>query len=51
MRALPEIVRHAIPERAHDTQAFTLLARDEGNRTVFSATLTFAGLWMDEPAA
>lgn len=49
-RALPEIARHAIPVRAHDTQAFTLLVRDEGNRTVFSATMTFAGVWMDDPA-
>jgi hypothetical protein len=50
MRALPEIARQAIPNRDADAQAFTVLVRDEQGATIYTATITFAGLWMTEPA-
>lgn len=47
MRTLPAIARDAIPKDG-DRQAFTVLVRDENNLTVYTATLTFAGLWMGD---
>jgi uncharacterized protein DUF6894 len=49
MRALPEIARHAVPMRDEDHQAFTVLVRDEQNNTIYTAALTFAGLWVNDP--
>ncbi|CAO4134676.1 hypothetical protein OFEAOIEE_LOCUS2411 [Methylorubrum extorquens] len=49
MHALPEIARQEIPKLAADTQAFTVAVRNEQGQTVCTATLTFAGLWMDKP--
>lgn len=43
MIALPEISRWAIPADG-DNQAFTVLVRDERGALVYTATLTFAGL-------
>lgn len=57
MRALPEIARDAIPHHGGDTQAFTVIVRDTDNAPVYSATLSFSGLWISrhepplEPAA
>ncbi len=49
MRALPSIARDEIPKDG-DRQAFTVLVRDKDDITVYSATLTFAGVWIgDEP--
>lgn len=45
MQALPAIARDEIPKDG-DRQAFTIMVRDENNLTVYTATLTFAGLWM-----
>lgn len=45
MRTLPAIARDEIP-RDGDRQAFTVMVRDERNVTVYTATLTFAGLWV-----
>ena len=47
MRSLPAIVRDEIPKDG-DKQAFTVLVRDSGNQTVYTATLTFAGLWIGD---
>jgi hypothetical protein len=47
MRALPSIARDEIP-RDGDRQAFTVLFRDENGITVYTATLTFAGLWIGD---
>jgi hypothetical protein len=47
MRTLPAIARDMIPKDG-DRQAFTVLVRDENNLTVYTATLTFAGLWMGD---
>lgn len=47
MQALPAIARDEIPKDG-DKQAFTVLVRDENNLTVYTATLTFAGLWMGD---
>lgn len=49
MLALPEIARQEIPKLAADTQAFTVAVRNEQGQTVYTATLTFAGIWMDKP--
>ncbi len=46
--AVPEIAREIIPERTADAQALTVLVRDEAQRTVYAATLPFAGLRMNE---
>ena len=47
MRALPSIARDEIPKDG-DRQAFAVLVRDENDLTVYSATLTFAGLWIGD---
>lgn len=47
MRALPSIARDEIP-KGGDRQAFTVLVRDKDDITVYSATLTFAGLWIGD---
>lgn len=45
MHALPEVAIDSVPLDG-DRQAFTILAVDEDNRAVYTATLTFAGLWI-----
>lgn len=45
MDVLPAVARDVIPTDG-DKQAFTVLVRDENNVTVYTATLTFAGLWV-----
>ena len=47
MGTLPVIARDVIPTDG-DKQAFTVLVRDENNMTVYTATLTFAGLWLGD---
>ncbi|GLS42728.1 hypothetical protein GCM10007884_07130 [Methylobacterium brachythecii] len=49
MHSLPEIARDEIPKDG-DQQAYTVLVRDEHNLTVYTATLTFAGLWVRDPS-
>jgi hypothetical protein len=44
---LPEIAKGIIPKDG-DKQAFTVLVRDENNVTVYTATLTYAGLWLGD---
>lgn len=45
MRTLPEFARSAIP-RSGARQAFTVLVRNERNLMVYTATMTFSGLWL-----
>ncbi|MET3415188.1 MULTISPECIES: hypothetical protein [unclassified Methylobacterium] len=47
MLVLPAIARDEIPKDG-DKQAFTVLVRDGESRTVYTATLTFAGLWIGD---
>jgi len=47
MKTLPQIACDLIPTDG-DRQAFTVLVRDEKDNTVYTATLTFAGLWMGD---
>ena len=47
MHSLPEIARDLIPQDG-DRQSFTVLVRNEKNVTVYTATLTFAGVWLGE---
>lgn len=49
MIALPEISRWTIPTDG-DKQAFTVLVRDESGAVVYTATLTFAGLRLNNTA-
>ncbi len=44
-KALPEIAKGEIP-RDGDKQTFTVIVRDENNATVYTATMTYAGLWL-----
>lgn len=44
MNALPEIARYAIPTDG-DQQAFTVFARDEEGSLIYTATLTYTGMW------
>ena len=50
MKALPSIAKEEIPKDG-DRQAYTVLVRDEGGRSVYSATLTYAGLWLGHQEA
>jgi len=47
MRTLPQLACDLIPTDG-DRQAFTVLVRDENDTTVYTATLTFAGLWIGD---
>jgi hypothetical protein len=47
MKALPAIAKDEIPNDG-DRQAFTVLVKDEAGRPVYSATLTYAGLWLEK---
>jgi hypothetical protein len=47
MTALPEIARDIIPTDG-DRQALTVIVRNASNLTVFTATLTFASIWLGE---
>ncbi|GJD59628.1 hypothetical protein MTDSW087_04853 [Methylobacterium dankookense] len=49
MITLPEISRWAIPCDG-DKQAFTVLIRDEAGGVIYTATLTFAGLRLNNAA-
>lgn len=50
MHALPTMTKDQVPKDGNE-QAFTVLVRNERNFTVYTATLTFAGIWLgeDEP--
>lgn len=50
MRSLPEIARFAIPGDG-DNQAFVVLVRDEAGTVVYTATLTFAGVRLNDAAS
>ena len=45
VRTLPDIARAEIPEDG-DRCTFTVLVTDEDEHPVYSATLTYAGLWL-----
>jgi hypothetical protein len=47
MTALPAIARDAIPKDG-DRQALTVIVRNASNLTVYTATLTFASIWLGE---
>lgn len=47
MHALSLLAKGVIPTGG-DRQAFTVLVRDENDLTVYTATLTFAGLWIGD---
>ena len=46
IKALPDIARDEIP-RDGDRRAFIALIRDEDGRPVFSATLSYTGVWLN----
>lgn len=45
MRALPDIAREQIPTDG-DRRHFSVVVRDEAGNAVYTATLSFAGLWL-----
>lgn len=45
LRTLPDIAREDIPKDG-DRRAFTVLVTDEDGHSVYSATLTYTGLWL-----
>ncbi|MFK5597953.1 DUF6894 family protein [Methylobacterium sp. HMF5984] len=47
MHALPAIAKEKVPKDGNK-QAYTILVRNERNVTVYTATLTFAGIWLGE---
>jgi hypothetical protein len=47
MTALPAISRDIIPKDG-DRQALMVIVRNVGNLTVYTATLTFASIWLGE---
>ena len=47
MRVLPAIAKDEVPKDG-DRQAYTVIVKDEAGRPVYSATLTFAGLWLEQ---
>ncbi|GJD66946.1 DUF6894 family protein [Methylobacterium frigidaeris] len=49
MSALPAIARDVIPKDG-DRQALTVIVRNARNLTVYTATMTFASIWLGEDA-
>jgi len=50
MKTLPEIAKGSIVSRGDHPQMFTMLVRNENGQSVYTATLNFAGLWLNEVA-
>ncbi|WP_336489798.1 DUF6894 family protein [Methylobacterium nigriterrae] len=48
MRVLPDIAREQVPQDG-DRRTFTVVARDESGNAVYTATLSFAGIWLTRP--
>ena len=46
IRTLPDIARDEIPKDG-DQRSFVALIRDENGHPVFSATLSYAGVWLN----
>lgn len=44
-RILPDIARHDVAGDG-DRRSFVVMVRDEAGRPVYSATLSYAGLWL-----
>lgn len=47
MRSLPAIAKDRVPQDG-SMQAFTIAVRDEVGPTVYTPTLTLAGIWLGE---
>lgn len=47
MQLLPAIAEDEVPLDG-DRQSFTVLVKDENGTPVYSATLSFAGLWLQQ---
>ena len=45
MKVLPDVAREDIPKDG-DRRTFIVVVRDEDGHAVYTATLTFAGLWL-----
>ena len=52
MKTLPALAMEWVHKDGNE-QAYTVLVRNQRNLTVYTATLTFAGVWLgeDEPSA
>ncbi|GEP09015.1 DUF6894 family protein [Methylobacterium gnaphalii] len=49
MKVLPDIARDGIPQDG-DRQSFTVRVRNERNLTIYTGTILFSGLWLDDSA-
>ena len=47
IQALPDMVKRKVPKHGSN-QAYTVLVRNESNFIVYTASLTFAGIWLGE---
>ena len=45
MKLMPEIARQEVP-KGSDQRTFSVLVTDEDGKPVYSATLSYAGLWL-----
>ena len=48
LRALPAIAAEEIP-MGEDRRLFTVLVRDEHGKPLYSANLSFVGVWLNQP--
>ena len=46
MRLLPEIARDEIYRDARDVQCLAVMVRDNAGHPVYTATLSYAGIWL-----
>ena len=46
MKVLPDVAREDIIPKDGDRRTFPVVARDEDGHAVYTAALTFAGLWL-----
>ncbi len=46
MRLLPEIARDEIHRDAREVQSLAVMVRDETGHPVYTATLSYAGIWL-----
>lgn len=50
MQLLPDIAREEVPQDGN-RRSFVVIVTDEDGKPIYSATLTYTGLWMVRPDA
>ncbi|AYO85902.1 DUF6894 family protein [Methylobacterium brachiatum] len=46
MRLLPEIARHEMHNDDRDVQTLAIVVRDEAGQPIYTANLSYAGIWL-----